>query len=132
MSTEVPPGGATILGKYVREGICIGYSAWALYRKKRHSAPTSISYDQRDGLTGDNVEPRLADMNKTVDPVFGYGKNACLGKPIAQMETRKTIAELLRRFDRGIVKPEKPFNSVNRNGLFIHDAMFMRFERRNK
>lgn len=73
-----------------------------------------------------------AEMNKSLDLVFGYGKNACLGKPIAQIEMRKTVAELFRRFDMAVVSPERPFNSVNRNGLFLQVNMMVRFERRNE
>ncbi|KAK5079461.1 hypothetical protein LTR24_009251 [Lithohypha guttulata] len=132
MSKEVPPGGATILGKHLPGGTCIGYCAWALYRKEETFGPDADIFRPERWLTGGNVEPRLTDMHKTVDLVFGYGKNACLGKPIAQMELRKTVAELLRRYDISIVKPERPFNTVNRNGLFIQENMFVRFEKRDK
>jgi cytochrome P450 len=132
MSKEVPPGGATLLGKFVPGGTCIGYSAWGLHRKKETFGPDADIFRPERWLAGDKDDPRLADMNRTIDLVFGYGKNACLGKPIAQMEMRKAVAELLRRFDISIVKPEKPFNNVNRNGLFIQDDMFVRFEKRNR
>lgn len=38
----------------------------------------------------------MTKMDKTFDLVFGWGKNACLGKTVAQMEMRKTVAEMLR------------------------------------
>jgi len=132
MSKEVPTGGAVILGKHVPAGTCIGYCAWALHRKKETFGPDADIFRPERWLASDNEEMRLAEMSKTVDLVFGYGKNACLGKPIAQIEMRKTVAELLRRFDVGIVRPERPFTSVNRNGLFIQEAMFVRFEKRNR
>lgn len=127
MSKVVPVGGATILGKFVPGGTGIGYSAWALHRKKETFGADAEIFRPERWLSG----PGVAEMNKTVDLVFGYGKNACLGKPIAQMEMRKTVAELIRRFEISIVRPEKPFNSVNRNGLFIQDSMFVRFEKRD-
>ena len=132
MSKEVPPGGATILGRPVPEGTCIGYSAWALHRKKETFGPDADVFRPERWLVADDTDSRLADMNRTVDLVFGYGKNACLGKPIAQLEMRKTVVELLRRFDVSIVQPEKPFNSINRNGLFIQDGMLVRFEKRSR
>ena len=127
MSKVVPAEGAKVLGKFVPGGTCIGYSAWGLHRKKETFGQDADIFRPERWLTD---EPQVAEMNKTVDLVFGYGKNACLGKPIAQMEMRKTVAELLRRFDISIVRPEKPFNSVNRNGLFIQDNMMVRFEKK--
>lgn len=130
MNKVVPPGGVQILGKFVPGGTCIGYSAWALHRKEQTFGADANTFRPERWLTGDKDERTLAEMDKVLDLVFGYGKNACLGKPIAQIEMRKTVAELVRRFDMSIVRPEKPFNSVNRNGLFIQDDMLVRFEKR--
>ena len=102
MSKVVPAGGAMILGKFVPGGTGIGYSAWALHRKKETFGSDAEILRPERWLSGSGV----VEMNKTVDLVFGYGKNACLGKPIAQMEMRKTVAELMRRFDISIVRPE--------------------------
>ena len=132
MSKVVPPDGAEIMGKFVPGGTCIGYSAWALHRKEKTFGADAMSFRPERWLTGNKDERTLAEMDKTLDLVFGYGKNACLGKPIAQIEMRKTVAELVRRFDMSIVRPEKPFNSVNRNGLFIQDNMLVRFEKRKR
>jgi cytochrome P450 len=131
MSKQVPPGGAKLLGKFLPGGTCIGYSAWGLQRKKETFGEDADIF-RPDRWLEETDERRLAEMSRTVDLVFGWGKNACLGKAIAQIEMRKTISELLRRYDISIVNPEHPFNSVNRNGLFIQDSMFVRFERRNE
>lgn len=131
MSKLVPSGGAELLGKFVPGGTCIGYSAWALYRNTETFGPDADLFRPERWLE-DKDERRLEEMAKTVELVFGWGKNACLGKPIAQLEMRKTIAELLRRFNMSIVYPDHPFNSINRNGLFVQDSMFIRFEKRAK
>ena len=55
------------------------------------------------------------------------GQNVCLGKPFVQIEMRKTVAELIRQFEMGIVRARRQFNSINRNGLFIQDDMLVRF-----
>ena len=132
MSKVVPPEGAILLDKFVPGGTCIGYCAWGLHRKRATFGADADIFRPERWLPHDTNESRLAEMNKTVDLVFGYGKNACLGKPIAQMEIRKTVVEMLRRFEISVVRPEKPFNSVNRNGLFIQDDMFVRFEKRSE
>ncbi|ETN36720.1 uncharacterized protein HMPREF1541_08998 [Cyphellophora europaea CBS 101466] len=82
-------------------------------------------------LPGANPGRVLDEMNNTLDLVFGYGKNACLGKSIALIEMQKFVAELSRRFDMSIVRPERPFKSSNRNGLFIQEDMLVRFEKRS-
>jgi cytochrome P450 len=130
MSKVVPPNGAEILGKFVPGGTCIGYSAWALHRKEQTFGADASVFRPERWLAGDKDEDQLAEMDKSLDLVFGYGKNACLGKPVAQIEMRKTVAELMRRFEMSIARPEKPFNSVNRNGLFIQNDMLVRFEKR--
>ena len=131
MSKVVPPSGANILGHWLPGGTCIGYSAWGVMRKtKTFGADADIYRPERWLEDASSDEAAKAEMDKSLDLVFGYGKNACLGKPIAQIEMRKTVAELLRRFDMSIVRPERPFNSVNRNGLFIQDDMLVRIVKR--
>lgn len=130
MSKVVPSQGAEILGRFVPGGTCIGYSAWALQRNEQTFGADANVFRPERWLMDNRNATQLAEMEKTVDMVFGYGKNACLGKPIAHIEVRKTVAELVRRFDMSISRPEKPFNSINRNGLFIQNDMLVRFEKR--
>jgi cytochrome P450 len=130
MSKVVPPEGAELLGQFVPGGTRIGYSGWGLCRHKVTFRPDPEVFRPERWIESDAT--RLEDMTRSVDLVFGWGKNACLGKTIAQLEMRKTISELLRRYEITIVNPSHPFNSVNRNGLFIQDSMFVRLEIRAK
>jgi len=131
MSKTVPPAGDTLNGFFVPGGTNIGYCAWGVHRKKEVFGSDADTYRPERWLEVTD-KAKLADMNNSFDLVFGWGKNACLGKPVAWIEMRKAIAEVVRRFDISIVNPDHPFNSVNRNGLFVQDSMFVRFEERVK
>ena len=127
MSKLVPPGGDELDGTFVPGGTNIGYCAWGLHRNKGTFGADADVFSPVRWIEASDA--RLAEMNRTLDLVFGWGKYACLGRPIAWMEMRKAIAELMRRYDIGVVDPVHPFDSVNRNGLFIQEKMMVTFEK---
>ena len=126
MSKQVPPCGDYLDGRFVPGGTNVGYCAWGLFRKKDTFGTNAHIFRPERWIEGS--EPQLAEMNRTLDLVFGWGKYSCLGKPIAWMEMRKAIAELMRRYDIAVVDPLRPFDSVNRNGLFIQESMMVTIE----
>ena len=146
---EVPEGGDTINGIFLPAGTSIGYDAWGLHRSKAVYGEDANIY--RPGRWIDTKdEKKLAEMNRSADLVFGYGKNGCLGKPVAFMELNKAVTEvrhfscscshvvlseandikLFRRFDISLVNPWKPIRSLQRNGLFVQSDMWVRILQR--
>jgi cytochrome P450 len=145
---EVPEGGDTINGIFLPAGTSVGYGAWGLHRSKAlYGEDANIYRPERWIDTKD--EEKLAAMNRSADLVFSYGKNGCLGKPVAFMELNKAITEvsnslighpglksaangvkLFRRFDFSLVNPLKPIRSLNRNGLFVQSDMWVRISQR--
>lgn len=67
--------------------------------------------------------PHLAQMEKTHELAFGYGRFKCLGERIARIEIWKAMAELIRRYEWQVVDPMKPFEKSVNMGLFIQKGM---------
>jgi cytochrome P450 len=126
----VPEGGAHLLGQFVPGGTCINTSVWAVQRNTAIYGSDVEAFRPERWLPGGSPGLNIDEMNATVDLVFSYGKMACLGKPIGMIELRKTFAELVRRYEMSIVAPDKPMDSVNRNGLFIQENLWVRIEKR--
>lgn len=143
---EVPKGGDTLNGVFLPAGTNVGYGAWGLHRSKAvYGEDANIFRPGR--WTDTKNEEKITEMNRSADLVFGYGKNGCLGKPVALMELNKAVAEvrdsepimcfsptndvkLFRRFDFSLVNPLKPISSLNRNGLLVQSDMWVRISRR--
>jgi cytochrome P450 len=92
MQKVVPPGGDTLDGRFVPAGTQIGYSAWGVHRSPAVFGPDADLFRPARWLEAD--EERLAVMNQMHDLVFGAGRYACLGKPVALIEVSKAIAEV--------------------------------------
>lgn len=126
MSKQVPQGGDYLDDKFLPGGTNVGYCAWGLFRKTKTFGANAHIFGPERWIEG--PEAQLAEMDKTLDLVFGFGKYSCLGRPVAWMEMRKTIAELMRRYEMAVVDPFCPPRSVNRNGLFIQESMMVTIE----
>ena len=143
---EVPKGGDTVNGIFLPAGTSVGYGAWGLHRSKTVYGDDAEIY--RPGRWVDTKdEQKLAEMTRSADLVFSYGKNGCLGKPVAIMELNKAVTEvrepligrflaktdglqLFRRFEVSLVDPVKPIRSLNRNGLFVQSDMWVKISQR--
>lgn len=66
----------------------------------------------------EEAKSRLAQMMKTNDLIFGYGRWQCLGRNIALIEIYKVVFELFRHFDLGLTNPAKPWELFNSLGLW--------------
>lgn len=134
---KVPAGGDSISidGKtyHLPGGTNIGYNVWGLHRDTAIFGndaevfrPERWLVDEKD----DESVRRLAEMRRTTEMIFGYGKYQCLGKPIAWLEITKVIFEFLRHFDWAISFPDKPWESRNYIGLFLQDHMYVTISER--
>ncbi|KAL3468474.1 cytochrome P450 [Aspergillus heterothallicus] len=133
MQKVVPPGGDTLNGKFVPEGTQIGYSAWGVHRNPQvYGSDAGIFRPERWLEAEAEGEERLLVMNRTQELVFGSGRYACLGKQIALIEVSKTIAEIFLRYDFVLVDPSQPWQSVQRNGLFLQSELMVRISEREK
>lgn len=94
---DVPSGGDTITvdGKtiFLPPGVEIGYSAYAMHQSKATYGPDATSFRPERWLQEPDQE-KLAAMVRTNELIFGHGKWACLGKPVAQLELNKAIFEV--------------------------------------
>lgn len=92
---DVPKGGDTVNGIFLPAGTSVGYGAWGLHRSKAVYGDDANLY--RPGRWTDTKdETKLAEMTRSADLVFSYGKSGCLGKPVALMELNKAVTEVRR------------------------------------
>ena len=97
---KVPAGGDTVVvdGKsvFLPGGTNVGYSVNGLHSRK------DIFGDDADIFRPERWIPseggaeteRIAEMKKTTELIFGYGKYQCLGKNIGWMEYGKAVFEV--------------------------------------
>jgi cytochrome P450 len=145
---RVPKGGDTIHGKLIPEGTDIAYCAWDFYKDPKIFGDDAEIFRPERWLEAD--ETKLANMQKTIDLIFGYGKYSCLGKPIALLELGKALGEvccprrlshvrlrlmicqIFRRYDIELIDPLKPWKCYNRNGFFFQTEFMVRISDRVK
>jgi cytochrome P450 len=98
---KVPKGGDTIVldGKtyHLPSGTNIGYNAWGVHHDKTIFGEDAKIFRPERWLLEGNDESgvkRLAEMRRTTEMIFGYGKYQCLGKPVAWLEITKVVFEV--------------------------------------
>jgi cytochrome P450 len=130
LTKVVPEGGDTLNGQYIPGGTNIIYAGWDFYKRRDIFGQDADIFRPERWLeaTGD----RLAEMQRTNDLIFGYGRYGCLGRPVALLEIYKVIAELFRRYDIVLVDPTKPWTCYNRNGFFFQSNMWVRISDRSQ
>ncbi|CAG8982895.1 hypothetical protein HYALB_00002912 [Hymenoscyphus albidus] len=114
-----PPKGDTINVIFIPGGTQIGYCAWGVHRNPDVFGEDADAFRPERWLESDGE--KLANMKKTIELIFGYGKYQCLGRNISWMELNKIFFELLRRFEWCIVDPTKPWVSGNVGLWLQHD-----------
>ncbi|KAJ0416782.1 cytochrome P450 [Aspergillus carlsbadensis] len=132
MQKVVPPGGDTLGGKFVPGGAQIGYSAWGVHRNPRVFGADADVFRPERWLGVEEDEERFLAMSRTQELVFGSGRYACLGKQVALIEVSKAIAEIFLRYDIVLVDPSRPWQSVQRNGLFLQSGLMVRISERER
>lgn len=96
---QVPPQGDTIDGKFIPGGTNIGQNSWSLLRR------TEIFGEDVDVFRPERwleAEPtRRAEMTRTLELVFGYGRWICAGKHVAWVEINLAVVEVRSASARG-------------------------------
>lgn len=92
MQKTVPPSGDHLHNLFVPGGTNIGYCAWGIHRNVDIFGEDAQIFCPERWLEADGEY--FAEMNRTLDLVFGAGRYACLGKAIALIELGKTFAEV--------------------------------------
>lgn len=91
---KVPKGGDIIHGTFVPEGTRIAHSVWTLMRDVSIFGKDVEVFRPERWLEAD--EQKRAEMERTVDLGFGYGRWLCVGKVLAYMELNKVLVEVSR------------------------------------
>lgn len=88
----VPPEGDTLNGVFIPGGTAVGWNLHSLMGAPRHFGPDADRFRPERFLEADK-ETRTA-RERLVEMVFGYGRFACAGKPLAMMELSKVFFEV--------------------------------------
>lgn len=88
----VPPEGDTLNGIFIPGGTSVGWNLNSLMRAPQHFGPDPDRFRPERFLEADR-ETRAA-RERLVEMVFGYGRFACAGKPLAMMELNKVFFEV--------------------------------------
>ncbi|KAI2621830.1 cytochrome P450 [Hypoxylon sp. NC1633] len=124
---KVPTGGDTICGKFVPAGTDVFVNLWTMLRNKEVFGEDADVFRPERFLDGD--ETKRAQLVKSVDLAFGYGRWMCPGKTLAWFELNKIFVELLRNFDFQILNPETPWRCKGYSSFLIDDFWVRVLER---
>lgn len=87
-----PKGGDTINGMFIPEGTRVAHNVGGIIRRKDVFGDDPEIFRPERWL---NVSPaKKLEMQQVTEMVFGYGRWACLGKPVALMELSKVLVEV--------------------------------------
>jgi cytochrome P450 len=124
-----PPEGDTINGVFIPGGTFVGQCAWALGRNPAIYGPDCALFRPERWLEASPEEYQK--MDRQSDLTFGYGRFACLGRPVATIELNKVFVQLLRNFNFEVVDPSKPWSSDSW-GIFLQKDFWVRITEREE
>ncbi|PVI02590.1 cytochrome P450 [Periconia macrospinosa] len=120
---SVPAGGDTLNGVYLPAGTAISHNIYGLMMSENIFGQDVEIYRPERFLECDATT--RAEMERTVEFAFGYGRWVCAGKHVAFTQLYKVIFELLRTFDFQPLDPVRP--AQESSGLFwYHTNMWVR------
>lgn len=117
-------------GIWLPPGTEVGLSSWSLQRMNTAVYGDDAAVFRPERWLEAPAE-RLDVMEETLNLVFAYGRNRCLGENIARIELNKVFFELLRRFDWSVVDPMRPFEQNDNHGLWLQQGFWVRVTERN-
>lgn len=104
---SVPPGGATLAGKYFPEGTIVSVPAYTIHRDKSFFGEDADEYNPDRWLDSSKKEK----MDKAFSP-FSHGPRACVGRNVALQELSLLISAIFRRYDIVLEEPNAPFETI--------------------
>ncbi|KAL4942583.1 hypothetical protein BDV06DRAFT_235320 [Aspergillus oleicola] len=111
----VPPGGATLCGKFFPAGTVVGIDPWVAHHNRSIFGADADSFRPERWLEGENHE-----MERYFMP-FGLGSRTCLGKNISLLDIGKLIPQLVRNFDFDLERKDR---LVGDNRWFVKPGGF--------
>lgn len=97
----VPERGAVVCGRHFKAGTVVSTPTYTTHRDVRVWGPDALDFRPERWL-----EPSAGDLEKHFLG-FSYGPRACIGRNVAFMELKKTVATIFRRFEYRHIYPEK-------------------------
>ncbi|KAL1880980.1 hypothetical protein Plec18167_003520 [Paecilomyces lecythidis] len=97
----VPPEGATVCGRFFRGGTVLSTPTYTTHRDTRVWGADALEFRPERWFS-----PNRADLENNFLG-FSYGPRACIGRNVAFMELKKTVATIFRRFNYRHIYPEK-------------------------
>jgi len=97
----VAKGGANVCGKFFKEGTVLSTPTYTVHRDVRIFGNNALEFVPERWLGEGRFELEKSFLG------FSYGPRACIGRNVAFMELKKTVATLFRRFEYRRVYPEK-------------------------
>ncbi|KIW89913.1 uncharacterized protein Z519_09342 [Cladophialophora bantiana CBS 173.52] len=107
MPRHVPPGGATIAGRYFPAGSRVSINAAVLHYDKSIFGPDAAEFNPDRWIQRDAA---LMDRHMLH---FGGGSRTCIGKNISMAEIHKLIPSFLRRFNIELADPDRGWKTEN-------------------
>jgi cytochrome P450 len=95
---EVMKGGVMIDGIFVQEGTVVGASAYVVHHNEE-AFPEPWSFRPERWIIADGVSSEDVSRAREAMCPFSLGKRGCIGKMLAPIEMRLTIASLLWSYD---------------------------------
>jgi len=118
---SVPAGGDTIAGVFLPEGTAVGHNLFGIMMSTAVFGHDAETFRPERFLECD--AERRAEMERTVELVFGSGRWLCAGKLVAWTQLIKTVFELLRTFEIQLVDPGRPWKEES--AVFWHQEGMM-------
>ncbi|PQE23091.1 cytochrome P450 1 protein [Rutstroemia sp. NJR-2017a WRK4] len=102
---EVPPGGATIAGRFIPGGTTVSVACWSLFHSSEHFPSADEFIPER--WLDDSGNIKIQTDAKNVFHPFSFGPHNCIGQPLAWMEMRLILSRLLWNFDIRVAEGRK-------------------------
>ncbi|KAK3687933.1 cytochrome P450 [Podospora appendiculata] len=133
LQKEVPPQGDMLPdGRFLPGGTRVGTCVYGILHSTAIFGPDASIYRPErwleDGDKGSSASARsrYRRMTQAADIVFGSGRYQCLGKTVAMLELRKTLATILHRYEITVTNPMNPIVNVPVNGLLLQNNMWVK------
>ncbi|KAJ5217937.1 cytochrome P450 monooxygenase pc-bph [Penicillium cinerascens] len=97
----VGASGANVCGHFFPEGTILSVPTYTVHRDPRRWGDNALEFEPERWLGGTQAELEKHFL------AFSFGPRACIGRNVAFMEVKKTVATLFRRFSLRAVYPDR-------------------------